>query len=84
MGLLARYLEDHGLATVTLSNNRTRTSLVRPPRTLTVPGPRGQTAGPPGDRPAQRARVAAALRLLVEAREPGTAVVHADPEGSRG
>lgn len=44
---------------------------VKPPRTLLTRFPRGQTTGPAGDIAAQRAVVAAALDLLVEAREGG-------------
>lgn len=78
MGLFARYLEDRGISTVTLSNLRGRSLKVKPPRTLLVPDRRGETAGPPGDRQAQERRVVAALRLLETATEPGTLIEFAE------
>lgn len=74
MGLLQRQLEENGFYTVGLSNLPGATKRVLPPRTLIVPGPRGQTAGPPHDVGEQRRRVAAALDLISNGREPGMIV----------
>jgi D-proline reductase (dithiol) PrdB len=77
VGLVARHLEAAGIATVVISRMRVPMERVKPPRTLLVGGDRGQTIGAPGDRTGQRAVVAAALRLLAEATEPGQIQVHA-------
>ena len=59
------------MPTVSLSNLKGATLRVKPPRSLVTRFPRGQTVGPAGDAPTQRAVVLAALALLAEAREGG-------------
>lgn len=77
MGLVARHLEEAGIPTVVVSGMRVPVERVKPPRTLLVTGARGQTVGAPGDPAGQRAVVAAALRLLAAAVEPGHIAPHA-------
>lgn len=72
MGLVARAIEAAGVPTVALSNVRGATRRVKPPRSLIVPFPRGETVGPAYAVALQSATVSAALDLLVTAREPGT------------
>lgn len=62
------------MCTVGLSNLTSYTRRVLPPRTLMVPPPRGETAGPADDRDEQRRRVRAALELLETLKEPGIIV----------
>ena len=74
MGLVARELESRGIPTVSLSALRKPTMMVRPPRTLFTRNPNSQIVGAPTDRDGQLAMLRRALRLLVEATEPGTLV----------
>lgn len=76
MGLLARYIEESGIPTVMLANLQGRTAKIKPPRTLLVPGPRGETAGPPEDRHSQKRRVESGLRLLETVKNPGEIVTY--------
>ena len=79
MGLFARYLEEQGFPTTTLSISRGLTRRVLPPRPLLVTNPRGQTVGAAHDRTQQRQRVETALGLLHAVREGGT-IVEEQPE----
>lgn len=72
MGLIAREAESRGIATVCLMNLRKVAERIRPPRALLVDHEFGEVVGPPGDEPAQRAVLRAALDLLVRARAPAT------------
>lgn len=74
VGLVARVLEASGIATVALSNLLAITRRVKPPRTLSVESPRGETAGPPDDGEIQRERLKQALRLLQRDDPPGLMV----------
>lgn len=70
VGLLARYLQAMGIATVVVAARRREIERVRPPRTLLVRGRRGENIGPPGEVRTHRRVVRAALSLLATA-EPG-------------
>ena len=74
MGLVARVVEDMGIPTVTVSTGRDITALVRPPRSLFVNHPMGNTFGRAGDRALQKEILRAALDLAVTATEPGVLV----------
>ena len=76
MGLIARVLEQSGIATVMLSrHDDLKTS---PPRVLRVPFGRGTMLGGPGDIPLQRRVLRAALDLLTQAGpEPVLAIFEA-------
>jgi hypothetical protein len=71
VGLVARELESRGLPTVSLAALRKPTLIVRPPRALFTHNPNHQIVGAPNDRGAQLFVLRHALRLLVEATEPG-------------
>ena len=71
MGLVARALESRGIPTVSLSALRKPTLLARPPRALFTHNPNHQIVGASNDRYAQLAVLRRALRLLMEAAEPG-------------
>ena len=64
MSALGHYLEEEGLATVSISLIRPQTENTRPPRALWVPFELGRPFGPPGDPAFQRRVLLAALRLL--------------------
>jgi hypothetical protein len=72
--LVARALEQAGIATVEIATNRGPTSLVMPPRVLFTPHERGKNLGTPGASDLQRKIVRAALNLLETASEPFTTV----------
>jgi hypothetical protein len=74
VGLVARALESRGIPTVSLSALRKPTMLVRPPRALFTRNPNNQVVGAANDRAAQRTILRRALRVLVEATEPGTLI----------
>ena len=74
MGLVARVVEEAGIATVTVSTGRDLTALVRPPRILFVNFPMGNTFGRPGDPEMQTKILREALNLAVTATEPGILV----------
>lgn len=71
MGLVARVVEDTGITTVTVSTARDITSLVKPPRSLFVNFPMGNTFGPAGDKEIQTRILRAALQFAETADEPG-------------
>ena len=74
MGLVARVVEEQGIPTVTVSTGRDITALVRPPRSLFVNFPMGNTFGRIGDSEMQTNILRLALDLLVTAEEPGVMV----------
>jgi hypothetical protein len=61
---LGHYLEEEGLATVSISLIRPQTENTRPPRALWVPFELGRPFGPPNDPAFQRRVLLAALRML--------------------
>lgn len=72
MGLVCRVIEASGIPTVCVSTGRDITALVRPPRSLFVNHPMGNTFGRPGDTARQTDILRQALRLVVESDAPGT------------
>lgn len=64
MSALGHYLEEAGLATVSISLIRPQTENTRPPRALWVPFELGRPFGPPSDPAFQRRVLLTALRLL--------------------
>ena len=74
MGLIARALEEQGIATVCVVMNRDIIEAVKAPRALYVHFPYGAPLGPSGERDTQREVVRAALGVLVSATTPGTIV----------
>ena len=74
MGLIARVLEEAGIATVCINMRREVAQNVKPPRTLFVKFPFGAPLGPAGDAATHRAVIQEALALLTTATEPGTIV----------
>jgi D-proline reductase (dithiol) PrdB len=74
VGLVARVIEDMGIPTVTVSTGRDITALVRPPRSLFVNHPMGNTFGRAGDTAMQTKILRAALDFAVTATEPGVLV----------
>ncbi len=69
--LIARALEESGMATVTISLLRVVTEKVRPPRALVVPFGFGFPLGPANDVAVQRQVIEACLRMLEQVGEPG-------------
>jgi hypothetical protein len=67
---LGHYLEEEGIATVSISLIRPQTENTRPPRALWVPFELGRPFGPPSDPPLQKRVVLAALRMLELAAGP--------------
>ena len=74
MGLIARALEEAGIATVCIILRREVAQNVKPPRTLFVKFPFGAPLGPAGDGETQRGVILEALAVLKSATEPGTIV----------
>lgn len=74
MGLVARVVEQSGIPTINVSTGRDITALVRPPRSLFVNAPMGNTFGRPGDAERQREILREALALIQSATEPGVLV----------
>ncbi len=74
MGLVARVVEESGIPTVTVSTGRDITALVRPPRSLFVNFPMGNTFGRAGDHAMQTNILRAALDLAITAEQPGILV----------
>ena len=75
MGLIARQLEEAGIATVSLSCAYSITESVKPPRSLYMDFPLGRTAGAAGDEAMQDKILEAALSLFErEDLEPGVIV----------
>ena len=64
MSALGHYLEEEGIATVSISLIRPQTENTRPPRALWVPFELGRPFGPPSDPAFQKRVVLAALHLL--------------------
>ncbi len=71
MGLVARVVEQSCIPTVTVSTGRDITALVRPPRSLFVNFPMGNTFGRAGDSATQTKILRAALDFATTATEPG-------------
>jgi len=74
VGLIARVLEETGIATVCLNMRREVADNVKPPRTLFVRFPFGAPLGPAGDAETERAVINEAFEILARATEPGTIV----------
>jgi hypothetical protein len=74
VGLIARVLEEMGIATVCIVMRREVAQNVKPPRTLFVRFPLGAPCGPANDEKTHRTVMQQALNLLAKAREPGTVV----------
>lgn len=74
MGLIARIIEQHGIATVALSLQRELTETTRPPRALYLRWPYGHPLGEPFNVAQQRWVLNDALRALEEIRTPGTII----------
>ena len=72
MGLVARHLEAHGIATVILGSARDVVELCGVPRFLFSDFPLGNPCGRPYDLAMQRAIVGMALDLLEDATAPRT------------
>jgi hypothetical protein len=72
-GLVARVVEEHGIATVNVSTGRDLSAQVKPPRTLFVNHPMGNAFGRPFDHAMQRRILADALALAA-CDEPGLLV----------
>ena len=79
MGVIARVLEEAGLATTSISLVREHTERVKPPRALFVPFPFGHPLGKPHDADGQRRVLRAALDLLRAERGPVLADYPDDP-----
>ena len=69
---MARAIEAEGIPTVIAMMYRQVAEAMRPPRVALVRFPFGQPLGEPGNADQQRVIVEDALRLLVDATEPGT------------
>jgi D-proline reductase (dithiol) PrdB len=74
VGLIARVLEEAGIATVCLIMRREVAQNVKPPRALFVKFPFGAPLGPAGDAETQRGVILEALSVLANATEPETIV----------
>jgi len=74
VGLIARVLEEAGIATVCINMRREVAQNVKPPRTLFVKFPFGAPLGQAGDVATHRAVIQEALTVLTTATEPGTIV----------
>ena len=74
MSLAARYLEEHGVATVVLGCARDIVEHCGAPRFLFSDFPLGNAAGRPFDEDSQRITLDLALGLLESARAPRTTV----------
>jgi hypothetical protein len=75
---LGHFLEEEGIATVSVSLIRPQTERTRPPRALWVPFELGRPFGPPSDPVFQRRVILAALRLLE--RPDGPVLIEDFPE----
>ena len=74
MGLAARYLEEHGIPTVTFGCARDIVERCGVPRFVFSDFPLGNPTGRPRDLDMQRAVLRTGLDLLVSATTPGTTV----------
>jgi len=72
VGLIARVLEEAGVATVCIMMRREVAQNVKPPRSLFVKFPFGAPLGPAGDPDTQRGVILDALSMLTTVTEPGT------------
>jgi D-proline reductase (dithiol) PrdB len=72
--LIQREIERNGIATVGISIVRDYTEKVKPPRSVFLRWPFGHPLGEPENTRQQRAVVLESLKLLYQAREPGTIV----------
>ena len=75
MGLVARKIEEAGIATVTLNMIWPYQRLIGMPRVAAIEHPFGRPFGDVGDAATQRAVLVAALNLAQEIQQPGE-VVH--------
>lgn len=66
MGLIARALEQAGIATTLTSWNAGRTRVTKPPRATFTKLKRGSTMGAPGDAAQQKRILKATLDLLAQ------------------
>ncbi len=66
MGLIARALEEAGIATTLTSWNAGRTRVTKPPRATFTKLNRGSTMGAPGDVAQQKRVLKATLDLLAQ------------------
>ena len=71
MGLIARSIEAAGIPTVVISITRDLTEAVGAPRAVFVKWPLGHPLGEADNAAQQRTLIFEALRLLVNATEPG-------------
>ncbi len=71
MGLIARAIEAVGIPTVSISIAKDLTLAVGAPRAVFVKWPLGHPLGEPHNPAQQRTMIFLALRLLLEAQEPG-------------
>ena len=74
MGLVSRVVEAAGIPTVCISTGRDLTAKVKPPRSLFLNFPMGNTFGKSGDVDTQTTVLRMALDLVVTAREGGVLV----------
>ena len=70
MSALGHYLEEDGIATVSIALIRPQAENTRPPRALWVPFELGRPFGPPSDAVFQKRVLVAALGMLVEGGGP--------------
>ena len=71
MGQVARYLEEKGFSTVTLTNTPEFHRQVGIPRVAAIEYPYGRPVGQVHDQDGQREVLTAALSVLENAKEPG-------------
>ena len=74
MGLIARAIERTGIPTTAISITKDLTEQVGVPRAVFVKWPLGHPLGEADNAPQQRTLIFDALKLLVEAEEPGRIV----------
>ena len=74
MGLIARALEEAGVATVRMVMRREVAENVKPLRALFVEFPFGALLGPADDKGTQRRVIMEALTMLITAAKPGTII----------
>jgi hypothetical protein len=72
VGLVARFLEEQGFATVVLTTTPEFHRQVGMPRVAAIEYPYGRVVGEVDDRDGQRRVLMQALNVLEEASEPGT------------
>ncbi|MFT5393184.1 MAG: D-proline reductase (dithiol) PrdB [Gammaproteobacteria bacterium] len=71
MGLVARVVEQSGIPTITVSTARDLSLQVKPPRTVFINHPMGNSFGRSGDAQMQRQILTDALQMLVSCTRPG-------------